>query len=464
MNENYFMGLDGFVWFTGVVENRNDPAKLGRVQVRCLGYHTEDLIDIPSKDLPWAHIMMPVTDPSMQGLGNSPSFLTEGTWVVGFFRDANEKQQPVIMGSLPGVPQVVADKTKGFNDPNGKYPGTITHSNHTIEESDVSRLAQGQTSETHLSLQKRRANVWEKIPTATKPNLSTVSTTSKAETLSTFSEPDPKGLKVDTSPYTSAEYPYNHVYESESGHITEIDDTPGGERLYRQHKSGTYEEIVADGTKTVKVFGDNYELTAGANNVFVKGNINLTCSGTKRERIDGDYILEVGGDFTRKIHKNEQVKIGATGGGNLEEEIIGNHGFNIANAMSGAIGVTGTGTAKDCDITIGGKETRSIGGTYDITAKDSASFVSLNDVLVGAGNNVTVSSVASTSIASGTTMTVKAATNLDIKSEAVGTLLFSGNGSTVTANNGSGTSIELTGHVHTDTEGLAANTTTAPIA
>jgi hypothetical protein len=464
MNENYFMGLDGFVWFTGVVENRNDPAKLGRVQVRCLGYHTEDLIDIPSKDLPWAHIMMPVTDPSMQGLGNSPSFLTEGTWVVGFFRDAMEKQQPVIMGSLPGVPQVVADKTKGFNDPNGKYPGTITHSNHTIEESDVSRLAQGQTSETHLSLQNRRANKWEKIPTATKPNLSTVSTTSKAETLSTFSEPDPKGLKVDTSPYTSAEYPYNHVYESESGHITEIDDTPGGERLYRQHKSGTYEEIVADGTKTVKVFGDNYELTAGANNVFVKGNINLTCSGTKRERIDGDYILEVGGDFTRKIHKNEQVKIGATGGGNLEEEIIGNHGFNIANAMSGAIGVTGTGTAKDCDITIGGKETRSIGGTYDITAKDSASFVSLNDVLVGAGNNVTVSSVASTSIASGTTMTVKAATNLDIKSEAVGTLLFSGNGSTVTANNGSGTSIELTGHVHTDTEGLAANTTTAPIA
>ena len=100
MNENYFMGLDGFVWFTGVVENRNDPAKLGRVQVRCLGYHTEDLNDIPSEDLPWAHVMMPVTDPAMQGLGTSPTFLTEGTWVVGFFRDANEKQQPIIMLSL----------------------------------------------------------------------------------------------------------------------------------------------------------------------------------------------------------------------------------------------------------------------------------------------------------------------------------------------------------------------------
>ena len=473
MNENYFMGLDGFVWFVGVVENRNDPAKLGRVQVRCLGYHTEDLVDIPSEDLPWAHVMHPVTDPSMQGLGNSPTFLVEGSWVVGFFRDANEKQQPVIIGSLPGVPQKKADKTTGFNDPNGKYPGTITHSNHTTKESDVSRLAQGQTSETHLSLQKRRANIWKKIPTATKPNLTTLSTTSKKETLSTFSEPDPKGLKVDASPYTSSQYPFNHVHESESGHISEIDDTPGGERLFRQHASGTYEEIVADGTKTVKVFGDNYELIAKGSNVFVKGNINLTCSGTKRERIDGDYILEVGGDFTRKIHKSEQVKIGATDGGNLEEEIIGNHGFNIANSVSGAIGVTGKGTAKDCDITIGGKETRSIGGSYDITAKDSYSVIALdNDVLIGAGNNVTVSSVAGTSISAGTTMSVKAATNLDIKSEAVGTMTFegassvinlSGSGSTITTTQEvTANTIALTSHTHTDTEGLAANITSAP--
>ena len=57
MSENYFMGLDGFVWFTGVVEDRNDPDKLGRVRVRCLGFHTEDLLDIPTKDLPWATVM-----------------------------------------------------------------------------------------------------------------------------------------------------------------------------------------------------------------------------------------------------------------------------------------------------------------------------------------------------------------------------------------------------------------------
>ena len=37
-----FMGMDGFIWFTGVVEDRDDPSKLGRVRVRCVGHHTDD--------------------------------------------------------------------------------------------------------------------------------------------------------------------------------------------------------------------------------------------------------------------------------------------------------------------------------------------------------------------------------------------------------------------------------------
>ena len=463
MNENYFMGLDGFVWFTGVVENRNDPAELGRVQVRCLGYHTEDLNDIPSKDLPWAHVMLPTTDPSMQGLGNTPSFLVEGTWVVGFFRDANEKQQPLIIGSLPGYPQEHADIEKGFNDPNGDYPSqAIDHSGHGLNESDVSRLARGDDAETHRALINRRETEFKDIPTATKPHVSTVSTVSKKETAGSFDEPKSRGTT------TTGIYPFNHVYESESGHIKEIDDTPEGERLFTQHTAGTYEEIIADGTKTVKVVGDNYELIAGGSNVYVRGDINLTCSGTKRELIEGDYILEVGGDFTRKISGSEQVKIGAgETGGNLEEEIKGNHAYNIANSVAGAVGTTEKGTAKDFDITIGGKETRTIGGTLDITTADSYTLVSSKDIGFISSNNISLFSVASTSIASGTTMTVKAATNLDIKSEAVGTLLFSGNGSTVTANNGSGTAIELTGHVHSqgaDSAGDTQTNTNAPVA
>ena len=421
--------------------------------------------------------MHPVTDPSMQGMGNTPSFLTEGSWVIGFFRDANERQQPLIIGSLPGIPQSESDITKGFNDPEGEYPSeSIIHSGHGLNESDVSRLARGDDAETHRALINRRETEFKDIPTATKPHVSTVSTVSKKETAGSFDEPKSRGTT------TTGIYPFNHVYESESGHIKEIDDTPEGERLFTQHTAGTYEEIIADGTKTVKVVGDNYELIAGGSNVYVRGDINLTCSGTKRELIEGDYILEVGGDFTRKIGKSEQVKIGAgETGGNLEEEIKGNHAYNIANSVAGAVGTTGKGTAKDFDITIGGKETRTIGGTLDITTADSYTLVSSKDIGFIASNNISMFSVASTSISSGTTMTVKAATNLDIKSEAVGTMTFIGDSSAISFTGSSGTinlsgsgstitttqevtanTIALTTHTHTDTEGLAANITSAP--
>ena len=55
MSTTDFMGRDGFIWWAGVVEDRQDPLKLGRCRVRCLGYHTEDKNVLPTSDLPWAH-------------------------------------------------------------------------------------------------------------------------------------------------------------------------------------------------------------------------------------------------------------------------------------------------------------------------------------------------------------------------------------------------------------------------
>ena len=58
-----FMGMDGFIWFTGVVEDRNDPSKLGRVRVRIVGHNTDDKTKIPTKDLPWASHHAPCDRP-----------------------------------------------------------------------------------------------------------------------------------------------------------------------------------------------------------------------------------------------------------------------------------------------------------------------------------------------------------------------------------------------------------------
>ena len=137
---SYFMGKDGFTWFVGCVEDRNDPERLGRVRVRCLGYHTEDKSKIPTEDLPWASVMMPVTTPSMNGLGETPSFLTPGSWVIGFFTDAQTMQEPVVMGTLPGRNSVDRDKSKGFNDPTNEYISDFGPYPLRLNEPDVNRL------------------------------------------------------------------------------------------------------------------------------------------------------------------------------------------------------------------------------------------------------------------------------------------------------------------------------------
>ena len=48
-NEQFYMGKDGFAWFVGVVEDRDDPDQQGRVRVRCLGHHTENIPELPKK-------------------------------------------------------------------------------------------------------------------------------------------------------------------------------------------------------------------------------------------------------------------------------------------------------------------------------------------------------------------------------------------------------------------------------
>ena len=454
--QSYFMGQDGFSWFVGVVEDRNDPLRLGRVRARCLGYHTSDLRELPTTDLPWAHVMHPVTDPSMQGMGSTPSFLVEGSWVVGFFRDTQEKQQPLIIGSLPGIPEEAADNRYGFNDPRGPYSEQVEYagdvwngpypvdglyytmpSGHVTGESDTNRLAQGPTSEAHQSLINRRKQRLrgdpEKVdttvgvddestetdvkgtgvPTATKPYLQSVSIAAVEETRGFWNEPDPKSIKKDANPYVSSQYPYNHVHESESGHIHEIDDSPNHERLFTQHKSGTFEEIHPNGNKVVKVIGDNYEIVAGSSNVSISGSVNITVEGTVRELIKGDYILEVEGDYTQKIHKNHLVKVGyGKPGGNREEEIKGNHAQQINGDRKTRItGIDDTIIEKSRLTTI--NDTDSLLVVNDIGIETSAG----SWVLVAKQNVTTTTESGITSFKSGSTLNMKSATAMTINPE-----------------------------------------------
>ncbi len=93
-----------FYWWFGVVEDRDDPLRLGRCRVRIIGYHTEDNETLPTEDLPWALPVMPANSAGSSGVGWSPTGAVEGSWVVGFFADGEGGQHPMFFGTVGSIP------------------------------------------------------------------------------------------------------------------------------------------------------------------------------------------------------------------------------------------------------------------------------------------------------------------------------------------------------------------------
>ena len=101
----------------GVIEDRlSDPLQIGRVKVRVVGVHTPNRTELPTADLPWATVMMPVSSASIDGIGCSPTGLVEGSTVLVVFLDT-DKQLPVVLGSIPTVPTQSADPRSDTSDP-----------------------------------------------------------------------------------------------------------------------------------------------------------------------------------------------------------------------------------------------------------------------------------------------------------------------------------------------------------
>ena len=139
MNDDFYG--DKFRWFTGVVKDIGDDRS--RVRVRIFGiHHTEDLSKVSDGDLPWAMVLYPTTGGQGSG-GNASHGLVPGTWVVGFFVDGEDSQQPIIMGVINGgsgsVNSSPADITPNVSVPGVSNPGT-TPSSSTYNDSPTTQL------------------------------------------------------------------------------------------------------------------------------------------------------------------------------------------------------------------------------------------------------------------------------------------------------------------------------------
>lgn len=136
--------------YTGCVENRNDPLKLGRCQVRVVGLHNHDKNQLKTEDLPWAYPMQPLTSAAISGIGHSPVGPVEGTWVVIMFRDDDE-QQPIILGTIGGIPQgtgiIDSENDQMILKEDGFLPGsnqqTVTDKDgNVISNTDSAKVAE----------------------------------------------------------------------------------------------------------------------------------------------------------------------------------------------------------------------------------------------------------------------------------------------------------------------------------
>ena len=349
--------LNNMIFFIGIVEDRNDPKSQGRVRVRIFGDHDADKTKIPTDSLPFSQVMMPVTSASCAGIGQSPTGIVEGSMVVGFYLDGPNKQAPMVLGTLPGEAGITGVTDAGFADPLGVHP--------VRDEGPDTPFVATEFHGDHISTRDKVNLRKEQIETAV-PHKVTSVVQDEADSYYARSTWDmPKPFK-DIPPI----YPYNKVIETEQGHVFEIDDTPGNERISTYHTSGTNEEYMANGDKTITINGSNYKAVYGADYIYIMGNANITVDGDMRQLVKGNYHLEVNGNKTELIHGTRQSKIK-----NSEHTEIGqDFASNVNGNYTQRVGLDETRLVDGLRLT-------TIGKTEDLTVTEDTSITVANGKL-----------------------------------------------------------------------------------
>ena len=280
------------VWFMGVVEDINDPEMLNRVRVRCIGYHTADKTLMPTNNLPWAPFVSSTAQMS------SP-MVNQGDWVVGFFVDGEQAQQPVVLGSIVGKPESPANPNEGFYDPSGvhpRFPGEGTNPRHARGE---------------VGTEDRNAVAYSRASAT--PNIPSADGSKFAEPISQF----------------DARYPFNHVIETDGGNVIELDDTPNAERIQIFHRKGSFVEFHPDGSIVHRGAKDRYHIVFENENLYAGGNMNMSVVGAVNILAGANTNISTGSDGTWRV------------GGNLRMDIGGN--FDVA--VGGTTNIDSGGTA-----------------------------------------------------------------------------------------------------------------------
>lgn len=177
-------------------------------------------------------------------------------------------------------------------------------------------------------------------------------------------QPDPRSAQFTAKPGSGAletdkggaplfETPksaYNTKYTKQfptvtpGGHVEDKDDTPGSERYYRAHPTGTFTEEQPDGSKVNKIVGNKFEIIEKNGNVEIKGDCNIIIGGNATINVAGNQNIVTGRDSIQMVKGNAlQTVLGNLDqkvNGNVNQYIVG----NVKQKISGNVdqGITGS--------------------------------------------------------------------------------------------------------------------------
>jgi len=205
-------------------------------------------------------------------------------------------------------PHEISLNNQGFRDPNGTYP-LLSHD----KEPDTPRLASGiKVTQTILGFKEQ----------------SSVNNISVANSTVTW--------KQSPQPY-NAQYPKNHVYQSESGHVMEFDDTKDAERVHIAHRTGTFFEIDNVGNQVDRIMGIRTVIVDADELVYIKGSGHVTIDGDMSLKVNKAMHVEITGNANVKVAGDYNIDVGGTFRVNSAAFEIGGSGSSKVTAPALAL-------------------------------------------------------------------------------------------------------------------------------
>ena len=160
------------------------------------------------------------------------------------------------------------------------------------------------------------------------------------------------GVPLDIPQPGPSQYPLNQVQETVSGHIIEVDDTPGNERILIRHNSGAGIEVTNDGHVAISARNNRVDVVGGGQTVIVEGDAELVYRGNLNLKVTGDFNVDC-------LNYNVNVR------GNKTETIAGASSSTITrNRRENVGGSKTTAVAGNATTTILNGSNTSVGGNY----------------------------------------------------------------------------------------------------